>query len=349
MLSRLFNACLLRPGDVTPSDGRMEVVGAFNPGAVAVGDGVVLLVRVAERPVEKRAGCTALPRWDVAGGLTIDWMPDEALRFLDTRVVEVRATGDIRLTFISHIVVARSKNGRCVDGLGAVRFAPREVYETYGVEDPRITRIDGRYYFTYVAVSRHGAATALASTADFETFERHGIVFPSENKDVVLFPERVGGEFVAFHRPNPATLFSPPEMWVAWSPDLIRWGRHAPLLRGTGDWETGRIGAGCPPVRVDGGWLEVYHGNERSANGVGVYSAGAFLLDEEDPGRVLRRSHGPLMTPEAEFERKGFVPDVVFPTGLVDRGEVVQVYYGAADAHVGIVEWDRKELLGALQ
>src|SRR5207247_2981233 len=90
-------------------------------------------------------------------------------------------------------------------------FRPQEEVEEFGVEDPRITPLEGRFYFTYVAVSRHGPASALASTADFRTFERHGIVFCPENKDVVLFPERIGGTYAALHRPVCGTPFTRPE------------------------------------------------------------------------------------------------------------------------------------------
>jgi len=349
MLERQFNACLVRPSDLAPSDDRLEIVGTFNPGAVTVKGEVVLLVRVAECAREKRDGYTALPRWDTNDGLAIDWIPNEELVFVDPRVVEVKATGTIRITSVSHLAVIRSKDGRVLDAVADTRFMPRESYETFGVEDPRITRIGGRYYFTYVAVSKHGAATTLASTVDFKTFERHGIIFPSENKDVLLFPERIKEEYVAFHRPNPATWFSPPEMWVASSPDLIHWGNHQPFHCGGGAWETGRIGGGCPPVLTDEGWLAVYHGNERAAEGVGMYCAGALLLDREDPRRVLRRTTDPIMVPEADFEREGFVPNVVFPTGIVDRGDTIQAFYGAADACVGVVEWRKSDVLAAMQ
>src|SRR5439155_20611952 len=117
-----------------------------------------------------------------------------------------------------------------------VRFPPGTPLEEFGVEDARITWLDGRYRITYVAVSRHGAATALASTADFLTFERHGIVFCPENKDVVLFPERIDDEYGALPRPNPATPFCRPGMWVARSTDLIHWGRHDVLHTGAGSW-----------------------------------------------------------------------------------------------------------------
>lgn len=348
MLRRLFSACLLRPEDVPPSDDALEVVATFNPGAIALDGEVVLLIRVAERPKEQREGMTALPRWDAATGLNIDWEPNDALRFVDPRVVEVKETGVIRLTFISHLICARSKDGRSIDSIGATAFTPHTDYETYGVEDPRLTRFDDRIYFTYVAVSRHGACTALASTKDFQTFERHGIIFAAENKDVVLFPSKIGGQYAAFHRPSPAMLFAPPEMWIAYSPDLLHWGRHEPFHGGSSQWETGRIGGGCPPIQVDEGWLEIYHGNERTAGGIGAYSAGALLLDIANPQRVLRRSLSPIMMPEADFERTGFVNNVVFPTGIVERGDILQVYYGAADANVGVVEWSKQELVDSL-
>jgi beta-1,2-mannobiose phosphorylase / 1,2-beta-oligomannan phosphorylase len=349
MLSRLFTGCLLEPEDVTPSHKALEVVGAFNPGAVAADGDVVLLVRVAERPREEREGYTGLPRWDPGTGLTIDWMSNEDLIFVDPRVVVVKATGESRLTFLSHIVTARSPDGRSVASVGDVRFFPETDYETYGVEDPRITPLEGRYYFTYVAVSKHGAATALASTSDFRSFERHGIVFPPENKDVVLFPERIDGKFVALHRPNPSTHFTTPEIWISRSEDLVHWGEHEPVYGGEGGWETGRVGAGCPPIAAPDGWIEIYHGNKQSAEGVGVYSAGALLLDRADPRIILSQSSGPVMAPESEFERDGFVENVVFPSGVTEHGEALRLYYGAADTRVGVVEYSKVELLHLLR
>jgi predicted GH43/DUF377 family glycosyl hydrolase len=98
------------------------------------------------------------------------------------------------------------------------------------------------------------------------------------------------------------------------------------------------------------GWLEVYHGNIRPTRigEVGAYCAGAVLLDKQDPGRMLGRTREPLMVPEADFEKAGFVGDVVFPTGIVDTGDTLLVYYGAADTNVGVVEWSKREMLEAL-
>jgi predicted GH43/DUF377 family glycosyl hydrolase len=351
ILPRLFEKLLLTPADVKPSRDDFEVVGAFNPGVIRAGDEVVMLARVAERPREVRPGFTPLPRWDAEAGLTVDWTPDDELRPIDPRVVERKADGLVRLTFTSHLQVVRLGDGRSVRAIDPVRFVPEGPMEEFGVEDPRITELDGRYYFTYVSVSRHGACTSLASTTDFRDFERHGVIFCSENKDVVLFPEKIGGEYAAIHRPNPATPFNRPEMWTATSPDLLHWGRHACLHGGGAAWETGRVGAGTPPVRVADGWLEIYHGNRRPTNPgeVGAYSTGALLLAPDDPSRVLARTPDSIFEPTADFERRGFVSNVVFPTGIVDSPAGFLVYYGAADTSSAVVEFSREDLLGALE
>src|SRR5688572_18116300 len=202
-LERGFNACLLRPADVPPSRPHLEVIGVFNPGAIQTDDGIVLLVRVAEQAAEKRNGYTALPRWDAAQrDYVIDWTRNEELSPVDVRVVRRKRDGLVRLTFISHLRVFYSRDGRSINGRTGAWLEPENIYEEFGVEDPRITRIGDNYYITYVAVSRHGVSTALASTRDFKTFERHGIIFCPENKDVLLFPKEISGLYYALHRPN---------------------------------------------------------------------------------------------------------------------------------------------------
>jgi predicted GH43/DUF377 family glycosyl hydrolase len=349
MVRRLFERLVLRPEDVPPSRSDLEVVGVFNPGAFRLGDEVILLVRVAERSRERRPGFTALPRWR-AGELAIDWLADEDIQHLDARVVQRKADGLIRLTFLSHLRVVHCGDGRSLKSIGDVTFAPACEEEEYGVEDPRITPIDGRVYFTYVAVSRHGPATALAETGDFRTFKRHGIIFCPENKDVVLFPERIGNDYVALHRPAGMTPFTRPEMWLARSHDLIHWGQHTCVHGGVASWESGRIGAGPPPLRTPDGWLAFYHGNRSGMHqgSVGAYTAGALLLDLQDPARILRRTPGPILEPQTAFEREGFVPDVVFPTAIIDQGDTLLVYYGAADTCAAVVELSLDEVLEAM-
>jgi beta-1,2-mannobiose phosphorylase / 1,2-beta-oligomannan phosphorylase len=349
-VQRLSTRLLLRPEDLPPSRDDFEVVGAFNPGAVRAGDEVVLLVRVAERPREQRKGLIGLPRWDPNVGLTVDWVPEADFDPIDPRVVQCKADGRVRLTFISHLRVVRCGDGRSVREITEFSYRPADVVEEFGVEDPRLTFLNERFYFSYVAVSRHGPATALASTADFRTFERHGVIFCPENKDVVLFPDRIGGSYAALHRPVCGTPFTRPEMWVARSPDLLYWGSHAPLTVSGGAWQSGRVGAGAPPVRVDGGWLEIYHGNQQPTRPgeVGTYYGAAILLDPEDPTRIRMRSPDPFFVPEAEFEVAGFVPNVVFPTAVVQDGRSLLVYYGAADAFTAVAEFSEQELLASL-
>jgi beta-1,2-mannobiose phosphorylase / 1,2-beta-oligomannan phosphorylase len=349
-IPRLATRLLLGPADMAPTRDDFEVVGVFNPGAVRFRDEVVLLVRVVERPRERRPGWVGLPRWDPGAGLTVDWVPEGELIPVDPRVVQRRADGLVRLTFISHLRLVRCGDGRGVREITGITFCPQGELEEFGVEDPRITVFDGRCYFTYVAVSRHGPASALASTADFRTIERHGIVFCSENKDVVLFPEKIGTTFAALHRPVCGTPFTRPEMWVARSPDLCHWGRHVPLAVAGGAWQSGRVGAGPPPLRVPGGWLALYHGNSHPTRpgDVGAYYADALLLDANDPAKVLRRTPEPFFRPEAEFELTGFVPNVVFPTGLVQDGERLLIYYGAADAYTAVAEFRLAELLDTM-
>ena len=349
-VQRLDTACLLRPGDVEPSSPELEVVGTFNPGAIEVDGGVVLMVRVAEQPRESQEGQVGLPRWE-DGRVVVDWLAEGAVEPLDPRLTRVRENGLLRLTMTSHLLVLRSGDGRSFDSASGDRFLPDSRYETYGVEDARITRLGGRYYITYVAVSRHGACTALASTSDFRTFERHGIIFPPENKDVVLFPRKIGGRYTVLHRPNPHLHFGPPGIWLARSDDLADWGDHAALHTGTSDWEVARIGAGPAPIETERGWLEMYHGKARAhgEQGVGTYSAACLLLDREEPGHVIARSQEPVLAPEKDFERRGFVDNVVFPTGVVERGDRLLVYYGASDAYTGLVTFAREDLLASIR
>ena len=143
------------------------------------------------------------------------------------------------------------------------RFCQRTKWKSLASKIRALRCLDGRYYITYVAVSRHGPATALASTTDFKTFERHGIIFCPENKDVVLLPERVDGKYVALHRPLGDMPFCRPEMWIARSPDLVHWGRTGIFLV---EPAIGRMAASAPVLRrsrLPEGWLEIYHGNRR--------------------------------------------------------------------------------------
>jgi predicted GH43/DUF377 family glycosyl hydrolase len=350
MLRRVSETRLLSPQDLAPSRDDFTVIGVFNPGVVKVDDEIVLLARVAERPLEHRSGFVGLPRRGRDGAVVIDWAPEEELEQSDPRVVRCKADGLLRLTSISHLRVFRRSEGGATEWTPGLSLLPASAMEEFGLEDPRITRIDDTYWITYVAVSRYGAATALASTDDWATFQRHGIIFCPENKDVVIFPEKIQGQYVALHRPNPSMHFSRPQIWLAHSPNLLHWGQHECMLVGSAGWESDRVGGGAPPIALDEGWLAIYHGSQRATRDgdIGAYSAGALLLDRSNPSRIVRRSFEPIMRPMADFERNGLVPNVVFPTALIENGELMQMYYGASDTYTAVVEFSRKELLAAL-
>ncbi len=349
---RILTRCLLRPSDVPSQFEGFEVIGTFNPAAIEFDDGVALLVRVAERPTEAREGHIALPHWDWRRGcMAIDWRRTDEVELVDPRIVRLRHNGHVRLTFISWLLVAFSRDGLSIDRFGEVPLLPATPYEAFGIEDPRLAKFGDRFYFTYVAVSEHGVVTALASTDDFQSFQRYGIIFCPENKDVVLFPETIDGEYVALHRPNPNTYFCPPEIWIARSRDLLHWGGHERLLGREAAWATIKIGGGTPPVRTGRGWLSLFHGHiasERTTD-LGQYAAATMLLNLDDPRRIAGLSPQPVMRAEADFERSGFLPNIVFPTALVGRGDELDVYYGAADTAIGVARYSLDELLATVR
>src|SRR5262245_51860577 len=156
MIERLATHLLLRPEDIRPSHAGWEVIGVFNPGVIRHGNDTIILARVAERPREKRPGWTPHPRWTPDESYVVDWTRDEHLECTDPRVTKHLHTGLVRLTFISHLRVIHSRDGRTIDNVEGALFLPSNEMEEFGLEDPRITLIEGRYYITYVAVSRHG-------------------------------------------------------------------------------------------------------------------------------------------------------------------------------------------------
>lgn len=352
MLERRFTHQMLKPADLAALRPNTRVVGAFNPGAATFGDGVVLLVRVVEEIAETRDGYLASPRIDENRELVTDWIEADTCDLSDPRLYVRKGDGRTRLRFISHIKVVFSTDGKTADNFDERVISPKGEYEEYGIEDPRITQIGGTYYITYVGVSRHGVCTCLMSTTDFQTFQRHGVILAPDNKDVVLFPEKIMGTYIAMHRPMPSMKFSPPAIWMARSMDLMHWGKHEHLHSGDGE-DAERVGGGTAPLRTERGWLTVYHGNEKmppDADGnIRVrYTGGAMLMDLQNPAIVLGRSAEPIMVPEEPFETEGFVDNVVFPTAAIERGDAIWVYYGAADESVGVTAFDKGALLATV-
>ena len=270
------------------------------------------------------------------------------IRYRDPRAAHDPNDGYIdHLAQISHLRVARSRDGIHFDVERTPALAPDRDLEEYGIEDPRATFVDGRWYVTYVSVSRWGITTSLASTLDFRAFERHGVIFLPDHKDVVLFPERVGGKYHALTRPMSQTFGKILGVWIATSEDLKEWGGHAPLcLPRRGRWDERRTGASAVPFRVAEGWLELYHGVDHNSH----YAMGALLLDGDDPTRVLARSPRPILAPEEDYERNGFFNDTVFSCGHLDLGDGrIRLYYGAADSVLAAADLDVREIVASLE
>jgi predicted GH43/DUF377 family glycosyl hydrolase len=326
---------IIRPKDVKPSREDFEVIGVFNAGVARCREEVLLLLRIAERPINRRADVVLSPIYDISTHEVVVKAfsrDDPRNDFLDPRLI-VRSK-ETYLTSISHLRLARSIDGirfRVAD-VPAIQAANE--YETFGLEDPRITQIGGVYYIDYVAVSPLGVTTCLASTRDFQSFERHGVIFHPDNKDVVLFPAAIAGQYYALHRPH-SSLFRQNDIWLADSPDLVRWGNHRHLM-GTRDglWDELRIGAGAAPFRIEEGWLELYHGADRNNR----YCMGAVLLDAEQPWKIIARSEKPVFEPQIEYEHSGFFGNVVFSCGLLFEDDTLKMYYGAADTSICYVE-----------
>lgn len=325
---------LVTPEMVKPSREDFTVVCAFNAGVAVYGDEVLLLLRVAEKPMEAEAGFLAVPvlEQQIDGQFEVSVkildLSDPRYDFSDPRKVYDREKETfVYLTSISHLRLARSHDGICFTVEDEPLIKPNCELEGFGTEDARITQIGDTYYINYTAVSSHGITTALAVTKDFVEIEKKGLIFVTENRDVTIFPEKINGNYYALTRPVPRQIGTA-QMWVAQSPDLIYWGRHDLLKLPRYEWDGARNGGGAVPIKTDKGWLILYHGADKKSN---RYCMNAALLDLQDPRQVLAISQKPVLEPEAPYETAGFYPDVVFSCGALLIGGVVHMYYGAAD------------------
>jgi predicted GH43/DUF377 family glycosyl hydrolase len=242
---------------------------------------------------------------------------------------------------VSHLAVATSADGVGdwqIDRKRALMPDLESDTECYGIEDPRITRIGDDYLILYTGYSTSGPLVCLASTRDFRTYERRGVVQLPEDKDAALFPEKIGDRYAMIHRPGPRTG-DRADMWLSWSPNLEHWAANGVLLSGGagGAWDGLKVGLGPPPLKTAEGWLIAYHGVKATASGA-IYRVGLALLDLEDPGTVLARAREWVFSPEAPYERSGDVDNVVFPCGwiLADDGDTIRMYYGAADTSIAL-------------
>lgn len=289
---------------------------------------------------------------------------------------------------VDHVI--RFGLAESVDGFHFERVSDKPVFgpsadgpDSGCVEDPRIVKFGDEFYVTYayrpcppgqywtfahdvvrlpecgadapMSYSRNLGNTGLAMTRDFRTFRRLGrLTSPVlDDRDVILFPEKIGGKFVMLHRPKEyigeAYGVEYPSIWLKYSDDMLNWEdkpSHLLITGRKGTWEE-KIGGSTPPILTDRGWLVLYHGV--GDGGLAEYRVGAMLLDKDDPLKVLGRTQEPILEPEFWYEKEGYYKGCVFPVGNVVKDGVLYVYYGGADKYVGVATCILNELLDSLQ
>lgn len=336
---------IIKPEDVIPLHENFEVIGSFNAGVAKFGDETILLLRIAERPISEE-GFVDVPIVNIEEQV-IDFkkfsLDDPKFDFSDPRMVKSvdKLEGFTYLTSLSYIRIARSYDGINFTIDDGAFIYPENEYQIYGVEDARCTQIGDDYYVNFTSVSPKGVLVTLVVTKDFKQYKSLGNIFSPENKDVLIFPEKIKGKYYALHRPSLKSIGNY-DIWIASSPDLVSWGNHQFLMGITDDsWDNGRIGGGLVPIRTKEGWLEIYHG----ATTENRYCMGAVLLDLDDPTKVIGKSENPIMEPDVIYEQEGFFGDVVFGCGGIVDNDTLIMYYGVSDTSMAVCEMNISEIL----
>jgi predicted GH43/DUF377 family glycosyl hydrolase len=261
------------------------------------------------------------------------------IRLGDRIHIFYRAMGE---DMISRLGYASSKDGYSIDErLLYPVFEPTTPYEWRGCEDPRLTYLEGRCVMTYTA---YGDIYQIGITSispesiiekSWEWGERY-YPFPNvRNKNAVIFPGRVGGRYAMFHRLDP-------DIYISYSEDLRNWDEPRLVMSPRPEsWDSVKIGAAGPPIELGSGWLLIYHGVDRDR----TYRLGAAIFDKDDPERVVFRSESPILEPDEDYERFGYVPNVVFSCGSVLIGNRLLISYGGADTVIGVATLDLNEII----
>jgi len=204
-------------------------------------------------------------------------------------------------------------------------------YEEFGVEDARVSCIEGTYYITYSAYSRYGVRIGLAKTCDFKTVEKISFITQADHRNVVLFPEKIDGKYVRLDRPH--SEIYPWSIWISYSKDLIYWGESKLIIKPVPyHWDEAKIGPGAPPIKTPKGWLSIYHGVFKTMSGR-IYRLGVSLHSLADPSKIIGVSDRWILQPEDMWEVSGYVDNVVFTCGAIAEPDgSVKIYWGGADS-----------------
>ena len=255
------------------------------------------------------------------------------------------------LDWVSRIGYAVSADGIHWNRLRRPVLEPQDASDSRGLEDPRVTEIDGVFYMAVTAYGSEvqgqgqpthaggGILPIFARSTNLINWERLApLVRNEDDKDHLLFPRRINGRFVALHR-------RPPQVWLAESDDLSTWPEAfmRPIFgpQPENGWDSLRVGGGGVPIETEYGWLTIYHAYDQSH----TYRLGVCLLDLEDPARVIHRPREFIFEPRELWELRGDVPNVVFSCANPVVGDRVYVYYGAADHVIGLATVELSELL----
>jgi len=332
-IQRYANNPVISVNNVRPTQDNMEVVGIFNCGGVFFNDRTYLICRIAEVIKSNDEKILSVPVMTDNGFKVVSYNKyDETLNLSDPRTIKNRDGKVLNLTSFSSLRLAVSDDGYKFNVESKPCIEPDSTTESWGMEDPRIAEIEGKFYITYSSVSENGVGVSLAVTEDFINYRSLGMILAPTNKDTVLFPERIDDKYYMLHRPSPHDNLGNSEIWIADSPDLTHWGNHKHLVScGEKDtWDYLKIGAGSTPIHIDEGWLVFYHGVDKTER----YSMGYLILDYKDPTKILYRTKKPFMEPIMDYERSGFFSETVFPCTAIPFGNTITMYYGAADSNI---------------
>ncbi len=200
--------------------------------------------------------------------------------------------------------------------------------------DPRVTFLDGEYKILLAVIGDQGCRVALFTSKDLNELEFVDFICAPDNRNMVLFPEKSrDGRYMRLERPSMGSMGGKGNIWLARSPDLIHWGDWREVLRTDAVWNyaLGGLGPSTQPERTDEGWLIIFHAIMSNCT-TRAYSAGAALLDLEEPWKVLHYTKHPILYPEAPYELTGLVEHVCFPCSkIIEPDGTVKLYYGGAD------------------